>query len=250
MPFTIEEQSSSIYLKKILKEQTHTLNGQTIQSIDRYGKFLIFNLKNDQTILSHLGMSGSWRISENPLSEKHVHLILKGSEHYLSYVDPRRFGRLYFVSQSRAQEFIEKLGVDISRPNFTSEYLHEIFQKKSECIIKPLLLDQKIFAGIGNYIACELLARAGINPQRKVKTLTEKEITKIIEGTQSVLEGSIKYQGLTFSGGYKDTDGSAGEGLKNLVVFHQEICGLCHKKKIKRIVQQGRSTFYCSHCQK
>ena len=234
----------------MIKEKTHSPKGQSIIRIERYGKFLIFHLANHNIILSHLGMSGSWRLSKTPLLEKHVHLQLKSSQGYLSYVDPRRFGRLYFISLNRCNEIIAKLGRDISQENFDSTYLKNIFENKQERIIKPLLLDQKLFAGIGNYIACELLARARIDPRRKIKTLTSKELKQIIKGVRSVLEGSIRNQGLTFSGGYKDTTGSAGKGLENLVVFHQKICGLCHKSKIKRIIQQGRSTFYCPTCQK
>lgn len=250
LPFKIEEQSCSKFLNKILKEKTHSPQGQSIIRIERYGKFLIFHLADHNIILSHLGMSGSWRMSVAPLSEKHVHLQFKGPRGHLSYVDPRRFGRLYYVTLKRCHEILAKLGRDISQDNFDSSYLKTVLKSKQESIIKPLLLDQKLFAGIGNYIACELLARAGIDPRRKVKSLTSKELEQIIKGLHSVLEGSIKHQGLTFSGGYKDTTGSAGKGLENLVVFHQMICGLCHKRKIERIIQQGRSTFFCPDCQK
>lgn len=250
LPFQIKEVKRSLFFNKILKEEKGTWVPQEIISINRYGKYLIFHLQNGQRLLSHLGMSGSWRISNSPLEEKHVHLELHSGEKYLSYVDPRRFGRMYFVEEKRAQEIISKLGVDVSSPQFNVAYLRQVFEKHSGRPIKPFLLEQKYFSGIGNYIACELLARAHLHPTRLIGSLKDNDLKAIIKATASVLKGSLRYQGLTFSGGYKDTSGSAGEGLKNLVVFHQKICGLCKKGRIKKIVQQSRSTFFCPNCQK
>ena len=73
---------------------------------------------------------------------------------------------------------------------------------------------------------------------------------RIILATKSVLEGSIKSNGMTFSGGYADTKGEKGEGVQNLVVFYQKVCGLCKTNTIKKIVLAQRGTYYCPHCQK
>lgn len=250
IPFKITGIRRSPFLAKILKEEQGNWISQKIIKINRQGKYLLLIFESGQILLSHLGMSGSWRISSNPLNEKHIHLELRSHKLYLSYIDPRRFGRMFFVTDSRAKEILSKLGTDISSPQFNLSYLKAVFKKHPNRVLKPFLLEQKYFSGIGNYIASEVLARAHLHPARPIHSLVENDLKAILEATASVLHGSLKYQGLTFNGGYKDTLGLAGEGLKNLVVFHQKICGLCGKEEVKKIIQQNRSTFFCPRCQK
>ncbi|MCR9205418.1 MAG: hypothetical protein NXH75_12620, partial [Halobacteriovoraceae bacterium] len=256
-PFVIEEEVYSPVVDSILKVKNRhfELKNKKVETLKRLGKLLYFVLEDDHYILSHLGMSGSWRISKEKLDVKHNHVELKvlsdnAGPMFLSYVDPRRFGHMYFVKGEAAKKEFARLGVDIASPQFNEEYLSPVFKKFPNKVLKPFLLDQKYFAGCGNYIASEICARAGIRPTRKCGKITQTEVSKIVAATKSVLEGSIKNNGMTFSGGYADTKGEKGEGVKDLVVFYQKVCGLCHETPVKKIVLAQRGTYYCPKCQK
>ena len=228
--------------------------GQTILHISRKGKLLDFHLDGEQHILGHLGMSGAWRISSAPITDKHTHLQFQGQGsspyRYLAYVDPRRFGKLYFLLEETAQSILAKLGVDVSSSEFTLEYMRSIFKSFPKRRLKPFLLEQKYFSGIGNYLACEICALAGIHPSRKLEYISNSDIQAIHQAIAKVLCGQIHYRGLSFSGGYRDAFGESGGKLDHLVVFHQKICGLCQKTPVKKVLLAQRGTFYCPHCQK
>ncbi len=210
---------------------------------------MLFNVDRDYQLLTHLGMSGTWIISPTKLIEKHQHIRIKTNKEFLTYVDPRRFGHAYFFNKEEKEKYFKRLGPDIASKDLSVQFLTEVFQKYGERELKPFILDQKFFAGSGNYIANEVCAHAGVLPQRKCKTLKADEIKAIKKGFQKVLKGTLKGGGVTFSGGYRDAFGSKGSGLSHLVVFHQETCGLCKKTKVKKIVLKQRGTFYCPHCQ-
>ena len=256
-PVTIEKVKYSPVVKSILKKENKNFDpkGRTISHITRHGKMLDFHLDDDLHILSHLGMSGSWRISKEPIKEKHTHVLFsgkdkRGKEIHFGYVDPRRFGNMYFLFEEQTEEYYSRLGVDIGSKEFTPEYVYSVLKKFPNKVLKPFLLDQKYFAGCGNYIASEICARAGIRPSRRCGKVTKTEAAKIVEATDSVLNGSLENNGMTFSGGYSDAYGEKGEGVQNLVVFYQKICGLCKKTEVKKIVQAQRGTYYCPKCQK
>ena len=257
LPFEIERASYSPVVSSILKEEDRSFDptGHTLVDFWRWGKMLVMELDDGNKIVSHLGMSGSWRLSEEPLvGVKHVHVVFEGKGagpvRFLSYVDPRRFGRMAYVTPEEFALYRERLGVDIASDEFDAEYIYRTLKAHPQKQLKPFLLDQKYFAGCGNYIACEICARAGIRPTRRCGKVSKKEAQKIKDATVSVLEGSLQTKGLTFSGGYSDTTGNRGEGVQNLVVFYQKICGLCEKTPVKKIVLAQRGTYYCPHCQK
>mgnify|MGYP001169561578 CR=1 FL=1 len=252
---TIIKVRYSDVIGSIIKQEFPSLIGKKISHFERHCKVLLVFLDKTHVIQSGLGMSGSWRIWDKITNVPHTHMTieckLKNKKNiYLAYVDPRRFGKMHYFSLEEWKEKKQKMGVDVSGPNFTIEYLEYCLKKYPDRMIKPYLLDQKFFGGIGNYIACEICARAGIKPQRRCKNIRKYEYPKILEATRSVLEGQIKRNGLTFSGGYSDTTGEKGNGIQDLVVFHQEICGLCHQKTIKKINLSQRGTYYCKECQK
>lgn len=250
LPLKIKKIELSPVHSSILKTQTISPKNATIQKIERIGKVLHFLLDKNRSIISGLGMSGGWRVRKEMVNEKHTHILFKTDKLFLSYVDPRRFGKMHFLKREEAYEKLKSLGPDLLSEDFSEEYLHALFKKYPNKVLKVFLLDQKYFAGCGNYIASEVCALAGIRPTRKTGKITQKEITKLRQAFIDVLEGNIKNQGLTFSGGYRDAFGEAGSGVLNLVVFHQEICGICKVTPVKKIVQAQRSTFYCPKCQK
>ncbi len=259
---TIQDQLNKITPFKILKRElspvsnsiVHTkmdkLGGKTILAVNRRGKMLDFLLDDGRHILSHLGMTGTWLISKNKIKEKHTHVQLTGEDFYLAYVDPRRFGHMYLLDESSANIKLNELGMDLLDPKFTLEYFKENLLRYPERFIKVTLLDQKLFAGTGNYIANEICAHAGVRPDRLVKTLTPKEIKKLYLGVFKVLDPTINSGGTTFAGGYRDTTGEKGAGVNHLVVFYQKTCQLCKKAAIKKIILAQRGTYYCPECQK
>ena len=253
-PILVKDMMTSNVVSSILKAQEFDPINKTISHIERTGKLLNFRLDDNLHILSHLGMSGSWRISKNKIEEKHTHIQFQGLNKnkeiiYLAYVDPRRFGNMYFVKSISAQKHFNKLGVDIGSKAFTPHYVYEVLKKYPTRQLKVHLLDQKFFAGCGNYIASEICARAGIRPTRRCGKVTKKECQKIVHATNEVLNPIMKSNGLTFSGGYSDTSGEKGEGLQHLVVFWQKECQMCGGP-VKKIVLAQRGTFYCPHCQR
>jgi len=257
LPLTIEKVEYSQVAESILnpKHREFSPRGRTIESTHRVGKLLILNLDQEKKILSHFGMSGGWRISREKVTQKHTHVQFttkdqSGQKLYLAYVDPRRFGNMLFLNQESSAKYMQKLGVDIGSPEFTSEYIFSVLKKYPERSLKAFLLDQKYFAGCGNYIACEICALAGIRPMRKAGKVSKLEAQRIQEATGRVLNAQIENNGLTFSGGYVDAFGEKGEGLSNLVVFAQERCGLCKKSAVKKVVLAQRGTYYCPRCQK
>jgi formamidopyrimidine-DNA glycosylase len=200
-------------------------------------------------------MSGAWNISKTPITKKHTHLHLETKNQnkekiYLGYVDPRRFGFMYLVNQKQREAHLKKLGPDIYDPEFTPSFLQEMIKKFPARKLKVTLLDQKLFAGIGNYLASEICAHAKLKPTRSCKSIKDKEFPLLYQAFFKALDPSIKSKGLTFSGGYQDAFGEKGNGLQNLLVFHQKVCQNCLKGKVKSLVLAGRNTFYCPLCQK
>jgi len=249
LPFKILKTSKSAVIKSILHTKIPNLKDTKIDKITRHGKCLIFHFSNSTFLLSHLGMTGSWRISHKRLKEKHVHFCFLSDNTFLSYVDPRRFGHMYFFNHEELKVYLTRLGPDLLSKEMSAEFIWEKIQKYPNRELKPFLLEQKFFAGSGNYIANEVCARAKIHPQRLNSTLNRKDATKIKKGFDTILNDSIKNNGVTFQGGYSDAFGEKGKGVQNLVVFHQKTCGMCKKAEIKKINLKGRGTFYCPQCQ-
>ncbi len=254
VPFTVKKIFKSEHAGKILIIKDFSPVNREVVKISRHGKVLDFVLKNGEHIVSRLGMSGGWRKYDTSPKEKHAHITLKIQSGkkivFLAYVDPRRFGKIYFFSSDSALLYFKKLGVDVSSNLFTPEYLLNICKKHGKRSIKVLLLEQKYFAGIGNYIASEICALSKILPTRKAVSISLSDAKKMCEATKKIISRNIKSQGMSFKGGYFDVSGSKGDALNNLVVFYQETCGMCKKTKVEKIILGGRGTYYCPRCQK
>jgi formamidopyrimidine-DNA glycosylase len=253
LPFKIEAAVFSPLTKRMVKQMDFDLTDFTIIKIRRQAKWLIFDLSPSGHILSHLGMSGSWQMSHTPLSEKHGHIefIDKKKSEYgvLTYIDPRRFGHFYLLNEENFQKKLLTLPMDISSQDFDVDHIAEIFFKYPTKQIKPFLLDQKAFPGVGNYMASEICARAGILPTRLTGEITASEIKKIRTAMDVVISGAVETKGTTFSGGYRDATGSKGEGVKHLVVFYQKICQICGTTPVIKTNLGGRGTYHCPFCQ-
>ncbi|MBC7538255.1 MAG: hypothetical protein H7281_05505 [Bacteriovorax sp.] len=198
-------------------------------------------------------MSGSWRISDSKLdlvAGKHAHIVIVTDKKVLSYVDPRRFGHIYFLSKKNFDQKINSYPMDISEPGFDANHIKAIFENQPNKVLKTFLLDQKKFSGVGNYIASEICARAKLLPTRIVNTLSKKDCSNIKAAIDLIIFGAVKTQGTTFGGGYRDAFGEKGEGVQHLVVFHQKICQMCKKTNVVKTVLGGRGTYHCPLCQK
>lgn len=249
MPFQIKGLSKSSVCESIIHTKLDKLKGKVILNVSRKGKMLDFILEDGRHLLSHLGMTGTWLISKNKITEKHTHIQFSSENLFLAYVDPRRFGHMYLYDDKEAQLKLNELGKDLLDPSFDLTYFENQLKRYPERYIKVCLLDQKLFAGTGNYIANEICAHGRVRPDRKIASLSEKEIKKLFLGINKVLDPTIKSGGTTFAGGYRDTTGAKGNGVNHLVVFYQKTCQLCKKESVQKIVLGQRGTYYCPRCQ-
>jgi formamidopyrimidine-DNA glycosylase len=250
MPFKIKSFALSSVADSIIHTEIDKLRGKTILEVNRRGKMLDFLLDDGRHILSHLGMTGTWLISDNKVEEKHTHFQLNSESGHLAYVDPRRFGHMYLYEEDKAQEKLDELGVDLLDQKFTFKYFKEAILKYPNRLVKVTLLDQSLFAGTGNYIANEICAHAKVLPQRYVSNLSELDLKRLYKGVFKVINPTVKSGGTTFAGGYRDTSGKTGNGVQHLVVFYQKTCQLCKKTPVTKITLAQRGTYFCSNCQK
>jgi formamidopyrimidine-DNA glycosylase len=236
-----------------------TITNCKILSIKRRAKYLIINLSNNYSIINHLGMSGQIKTLKNKpqILEKHDHIIIECNNYCIIYNDSRRFGLMTYckTSEIKNHKLFSHLGVEPLSNKFTGKYLFDkIKNKKSP--IKPNLLDQSIVVGIGNIYASELLYDAKISPIRPCNMISLEECKRIVVESKNVLNRAIKAGGSTLKD-YKKPDGSLGYFQNEHKVYGKEnqICLNCksiinQKYCIKKIVQAGRSSFYCPITQK
>ncbi|MBP5297464.1 MAG: Fpg/Nei family DNA glycosylase [Bacteriovoracaceae bacterium] len=219
----------------------------TVLRLERPGKFLRFDFAEGYSLISHLGMSGGWRLSSGPCLAKHCHLSWQSAEgSFWSYVDPRRFGQMALIPTENWSYYPH--GVDCLAPDFTPAYLQQVFAAHPRSVLKPFLLGQQEIAGIGNYLACEICAKAKVLPTTLLQDLTPGQIKAIHQATLFCINQAIKRQGTTFGSGYRDALGAKGQGKSVLKVFQQSHCGRCGHT-VKKITLQGRGTYYCPQCQ-
>lgn len=252
------------------------LNGQKILSVGRRAKYLVLDLESNEVLVMHLGMSGSFRIEmaegvaapgvfHHPRSDaqKHDHVIIsvKGPHGCadIIYNDPRRFGYMDLVPRGDMETHKHFAGVGIEPTGNTLDgaIISQLFSGKSSPL-KAALLDQRLIAGLGNIYVCEALWRSGLSPKRKASTIARKDgkATKRTEllafSIREIIASAIEAGGSSLRD-HKQTDGSMGYFQHTFNVYDQE--GKPCKadgcsSTIKRIVQSGRSTFYCPSCQR
>lgn len=243
-------------LRPRLLEQTtpHELNrhlpGQTITEVSRRGKYILIGFYNGCTLTTHLRMTGCYLFFDTPQPlNRYTRLCFGLSQNkQLQYQDKRALGRIRLYAPGEELTALQMLGVEPLESEFSLDYLiSRLMQHKRE--IKPLLLDQKIIAGIGNIYASEILFAAQISPIRRANKLNQMEIERLYHAIRNILSQAIAAQGTHISD-YVDTEGRAGNFAKLLKVYGKkgEDCVRC-EGTIMRIVQQQRSGFYCPACQ-
>tara|TARA_B100001540_G_scaffold2760_1_gene2619 strand:- start:199 stop:990 length:792 start_codon:yes stop_codon:yes gene_type:complete len=222
------------------------IKGEKIINYDRRGKYLIINL-NLHNIIIHLRMTGRIDITDGETPKYTTVKVDFTNGKKMCLVDYRKFGRVWLVKDT--SKIVGHLGIEPLSKQFTTKKFEEILEKRSGRL-KPLLLNQQFIAGIGNYLADEILFRAGIHPLRKANTLTKKERRILHRSIRYIIRKSIEYGGTTFLT-FRGPEGKKGEFWKKLKVFRKtgQPCPHC-KKPITRIIVGQRSTHICDNKQK
>lgn len=252
-----------------------TVSGRGITSLSRRAKYLLIDLEDGMTIVSHLGMSGSFRVEagasadmpgafHHPRSkdEKHDHVIFhlagaNGAERVI-YNDPRRFGFMDIVRRSdmASHAFFRDLGPEPTGNELGADCLAKRFAGKAQPL-KSALLDQKNIAGLGNIYVCEAMWRSHLSPLRAAGSLVSaaggptEELQTLVAAIREVIADAIAAGGSSLRD-HIQTDGSLGYFQHSFSVYDREAqpCGTpgCGGT-VSRIVQAGRSSFYCAACQ-
>jgi len=248
------------------------LKGRRIVALKRRAKYLLFSLDNDETLIAHLGMSGSFRVDaakaitpgafhhERSKDPKHDHVVLElDNGNVVTYNDPRRFGFMDLVRNEAlgSHPRLCALGDEPLASKFDAARLAELYAG-SRAPLKAALLDQKRIAGLGNIYACEALFRARLNPSKPAAVLSNarggptRAAVALARAIHEVLEQAIKAGGSTLRD-HRQADGALGYFQHSFSVYDREGWPCLRPRcggTIGRITQSGRSTFYCPVCQK
>jgi formamidopyrimidine-DNA glycosylase len=248
------------------------LTGQRIVEVKRRAKYLLFQLDGGETLIAHLGMSGSFRLEKTAVSTpgkfhherskdpKHDHVILILDNGWVvTYNDPRRFGFMDLAPTETLEQHPRMcgLGAEPLAPEFDAKSLAKLFAG-SRAPLKSALLDQKRIAGLGNIYVCEALFRARLAPSRPASILADargaptKAAAAISEAIRAVLEEAVQAGGSTLRD-HRQANGELGYFQHVFKVYDRE-GHPCTRERcrgiIARVTQSGRSTFYCSKCQR
>ena len=226
------------------------LTGQAVTGVGRRGKWVVIELCGADTLLIHLRMSGRLVLESEPcLDDRHLRVLLFLHDgRRLHFSDQRKFGRM--VLTARPQLVLGDLGPEPLADDFTPDRLGEMLAQRRGRI-KPLLLNQRFLAGLGNIYADEALWRAGVHPLRRAGTLTPAEVWRLHRAIRSVLMAAIASGGTTLPDRmYQQADGRAGEFAGRLAVYGRvgQPCLRCGSA-VERIRVGQRGTHFCPHCQ-
>ncbi len=228
------------------------LTGRTVRRIDRRAKYILLHLDDGQVAIIHLGMSGRMTITDPaaPL-EKHDHVVFTTEAgKQIRFNDPRRFGLMDLTTESGLDDhkLFKHQGPDPLSAAFTPAALSAAL-KGRKTSIKVALLDQRIVVGIGNIYACEALQRAGISPKRKAGTVAGERAKRLVPAIQETLREAIAAGGSSLRD-HVQPSGELGYFQHTWRVYGREgeACR-CNRGTVQRIIQGGRSTFFCRQCQ-
>ena len=234
------------------------LEGATVQTLRRRSKYLLADLSTGETLLIHLGMSGRILISgrtlgefyhDHPAPQKHDHVVLHMSNGTrITFNDARRFGAMDLMPTATAANhpLLAQLGPEPLGNDFNETYLAQALANR-KTPIKSALLDQHVVAGLGNIYVCEVLFRARVHPARQAALTPAAPLVPLI---RAVLTEAIAAGGSSLKD-YRQTDGELGYFQHRFQVYDREgePCPVC-ATPIERLVQSGRSSFYCPNCQR
>ena len=257
------------------KDFSKRLAGRRVLSLTRRAKYILAAIEGGDCLLIHLGMTGRFTVLDAVAKAQnlgefyfeeaagdngdgpHDHVIfsLEGGARVV-YTDPRRFGLmdLFPEAAAAAHKLLKNIGVEPLGNELHAAYLAERFKGKA-APLKAALLDQRIIAGLGNIYVSEALHRSALSPRRKAGTLVRKSgpdprLETLVRHIRDILHEAIAAGGSTLQD-FAHIDGNGGSYQQRFAVYDRqgEPCNRCGAP-IKRLVQSGRSTFYCSACQK
>ncbi|HEX2039976.1 MAG TPA: bifunctional DNA-formamidopyrimidine glycosylase/DNA-(apurinic or apyrimidinic site) lyase [Acidimicrobiales bacterium] len=246
----------SIRRHKSKKDFASRLEGRKITGVQRRGKYLLLKLDGGDVLVVHLGMSGQLLRAKGPKEPlvKHTHVVLTFTQGgQLRYVDPRTFGELFVTALDEVESAVPELahlGFDPLDDVMSWARFGAVLQAK-KTKLKPLLMDQKVIAGIGNMYADEILWAAGLRPDRSSETLSSQEIRRLYRAMVETLQDAIKHRGSSLADEqYRDLFGEVGgyQGEHKVYDREGEPCRRC-RSPIARTKAAGRSTFSCPQCQ-
>jgi formamidopyrimidine-DNA glycosylase len=269
--FTSVEQRRADLRFPLPKDFGMRLSGRTVEALDRRAKYLLARLDDGEVLVMHLGMTGRFRIDHangmraeaaqaQRKAPKHEHIVFHlGDGTAVRYSDTRRFGLMDLIRAERLEQhaLFKGLGVEPLDPAFTPEWLAARLKGKATSI-KAALLDQKLIAGLGNIYVCEALYRASISPIKLAGSLATKsgkptkKTEALVAAIKAVLAEAIKAGGSSLRD-YSRADGRPGRFQHRFKTYNRDGKS-CPRKgcggTVRRIVQGGRSTFYCPTCQR
>ncbi len=267
--FIINENINKVYISNFSlrfpwpKNFISKIINSKIISIRRRAKYILIKLSNNYTIISHLGMSGSYRVvnlnkSKDYKPIKHDHLIIDLDHYKIVYNDPRRFGYIDLTNEDpNEHKFLSFLGPEPLSNSFNADNLAKKLLNKEKAI-KNALLDQNIISGLGNIYVCEALFRARINPKSNcskfvgVSGKPKKPLITLVSKINQVIKEAINVGGSTLKD-FSNISGKMGYFQSSFNVYgrEKEKCSLTDCEGIiRRYNQSGRSTFFCPKCQK
>ncbi|MBA2466897.1 MAG: bifunctional DNA-formamidopyrimidine glycosylase/DNA-(apurinic or apyrimidinic site) lyase [Sphingomonas sp.] len=225
------------------------LTGARVTSLGRRAKFGLIGTDRGDTLIFHLGMSGHWRI-DPPERDVHDHLLVETDDGTrLALNDARRFGSVDLVATNVLVDWpaLAALGPDALDPTDGGWFKRRFKGRRGP--VKPLLLDQRTIAGLGNIYACEALHRAGIHPARAAGAISVPRLDRLAAAIPEVLGEAVAAGGSSLRD-FVSPDGTLGFFSKSFAVYGRQGSACACGGKVKRIVQGGRSTFYCPRCQR
>ncbi|MBB5722303.1 formamidopyrimidine-DNA glycosylase [Loktanella ponticola] len=239
------------------------LTNQKVLGLRRRSKYILVDLEGGESLLIHLGMSGRMLISghktgdyhhDHPVPAKHDHVVLHlDSGVRITFNDARRFGAMDLLPTVGQEDhwLMRDLGPEPLGNNFDEAYLVERLKNRNTPI-KSALLDQRIVSGLGNIYVCEVLFRAGIHPACKAGQIAAKRVSGLVPIIRAVLEEAIAAGGSSLKD-YRQADGELGYFQHGFQVYDREGDPCVNPDctaQITRIVQSGRSSFFCPQCQR
>ena len=239
------------------------LTGRRVMALRRRSKYILADLDSGETLLIHLGMSGRMLVSGDPLgrfvhdhpaAEKHDHVVLDmANGARITFNDPRRFGAMDLLDTATAEnhKLLAVIGPEPLGNDFNEPYLVAALKGRNTPV-KSALLDQRIVAGLGNIYVCEALFRARISPRRKAGQIAAARVAGMVPIIRQVLAEAIEAGGSSLRD-FRQADGELGYFQHSFRVYDREDAPCptpgCDGT-VRRIVQSGRSSYYCPRCQK
>jgi formamidopyrimidine-DNA glycosylase len=226
------------------------LTGARVTAMGRRAKYGLIHTDREQTMVFHLGMSGRWRIEPEAI-EKHDHLVLEtGAGLILALNDARRFGSVDLIDTAALDGWapFAALGPEPLGDGLTPRHLAQAFTGRI-APVKPLLLDQRIVAGLGNIYVCEALHRAHIRPDREAGRISRAALDRLVPAIKQVLSESIEAGGSTIRD-YAQPNGELGYFAASWRVYGRAGDACPCGGTVERFTQGGRSSFWCAKCQK